>query len=108
MAADTGHRALAEELRRRARAGADPAATSAALRIGADEQADAREPYADLARTIGEASYRVTDAQVAAVRDAAGSDLGAFEVVLAAGVGAGLRRWDAAIRAIEEARDAAG
>ncbi|TDP91856.1 hypothetical protein [Labedaea rhizosphaerae] len=65
------------------------------------------EPYDALARQIGEASYAVTDAQVEAVRQVTGSDKAAFEVVMAACVGAGLSRWDAAVRAIEEATDAA-
>jgi len=65
------------------------------------------EPYGSLARQIAEDSFRVTDAQVQAVREAAGSQKGAFEVVLTAAIGAGLRRWDAAARAIDEARDAA-
>ena len=64
------------------------------------------EPYEALARQIGEASYAVTDAQVDAVRAATGSDKAAFEVVMSACVGAGLARWDAAVRALEEATDA--
>ena len=66
------------------------------------------EPYDALVRQVGDDSARVTDAQVAAVREAAGSDKAAFEVVLAASVGAGLRRWDAAVRAIGGDGDAAG
>lgn len=64
------------------------------------------EPYDALSCQIGEASYQVTDDQVEAVRLAAGSDKAAFEVVLAASVGAGLTRWDAAFRAIEGLDDA--
>lgn len=64
------------------------------------------EPYDALAIQIGEAAYRVTDSQVADVRAAQGSDKAAFEIVMAASVGAGLARWDAAIRAIDEASDA--
>ncbi|WP_147394428.1 hypothetical protein [Arthrobacter cheniae] len=64
-------------------------------------------PYDDLARGIGEAAHRVTDVQVANVRAALGTDKGAFEVVLAASIGAGLSRWDAASRAIKGADDAA-
>lgn len=45
--------------------------------------------------------------QVLAVREAAGSDKAAFEVILTAAIGAGLARWDAAQRAITEAKDAA-
>ena len=54
----------------------------------------------------GEAADRVTDAQVATVRAALGSDKGAFEIIMCASIGAGLARWDAAITAIEEATDA--
>ncbi|MGN8027731.1 hypothetical protein [Microbacterium sp. 22242] len=102
MAEDADHRSLAEALRQRLMSGGDPEVVRAAARIGAGDRTSSPEPYAELARTIDEASYRVTDEQVAAVRRAAGSDRGAFEVVMAAGVGAGLRRWDAALRAIEE------
>jgi hypothetical protein len=65
------------------------------------------EPYDGLARQIADASARVTDAQLAAVREACGADVRAFEVVLSAAIGAGLRRWDAAARVIAEAGDAA-
>lgn len=65
------------------------------------------KPFDGLARQIGEAAHRVTDEQVAKVRAALGTDKGAFEVVLAASVGAGLSRWDAAARAIKDADDAA-
>lgn len=65
------------------------------------------EPYDALVRQVADAAYRVTDAQVAAVRDATGSDKGAFEIVMSACIGAGLARWDAAVRTIEEAGDAA-
>jgi hypothetical protein len=65
------------------------------------------EPYDALARQVGEDSSRVTDAQVQAVRDSAGSEKAAFELVLTAAIGAGLRRWDAAEKVITEAGDAA-
>lgn len=64
------------------------------------------EPHDTLAQRIGEASYRVTDADVDAIRQATGSDKAAFEIVMSACIGAGLARWDAATRAIEEATDA--
>jgi hypothetical protein len=90
----------------------DAGVTEASLRAAVAARAaggpPADEPYDDLARQIGDASYRVTDAQVEAVRRAAGSDKAAFEIVMSACVGAGLTRWDAAARAIEEATDAAG
>jgi hypothetical protein len=64
------------------------------------------EPYDALAEQIGQAAYRVTDAQVSAVTDTAGSEKKAFEVVLSASIGAGLVRWDAAMHAIDGASDA--
>lgn len=64
-------------------------------------------PYDSLSEQIAVAAYRVTDAQVAQLREMTGSDKAAFEIVMTACVGAGLARWDAAARAIEEADDAA-
>ena len=107
MSTAADHRELAEELRGAVSRGLDPDATTGAMRIGAGGEADLAPPYAELARTIGAASYKVTDEQVAAARQRAGSDRGAFEVVMSAGIGAALRRWNAAIRAIDEAGDAA-
>jgi hypothetical protein len=62
--------------------------------------------YDDLARQIGEAAYRTTDAQVAGVLAAAGSEKGAFELIATAATAAGLLRWQRAIKALEEAGDA--
>lgn len=64
------------------------------------------EPYDDLVRQIARDSARVTDAQVDAVLRAAGSEKSAFELILSAAIGTGLRRWDAAEAAIEGAADA--
>jgi hypothetical protein len=66
----------------------------------------APQPFDALARQIGDAACHVTDAQVADALSAAGSQKAAFELVLAAAVGAGLLRWDRAVRALKEARDA--
>jgi hypothetical protein len=105
---DNSHRHRAETLR--AAMAGDTAITEAALRIAVAARAaggpPVAEPYDDLARQIGDASYRVTDAEVDAVREAAGSDKAAFEIVMSACIGAGLARWDAAARVIAEATDA--
>jgi hypothetical protein len=105
---DDSHRRRAETLRT-AMAG-DTAITERALRTAVAARAAGgppiAEPYDDLARQIGEASYRVTDAEVDAVRQATGSDMAAFEIVMSACIGAGLARWDAAARVIAEAADA--
>lgn len=110
MATHRSHAELAVALRRRLE---DTGVIGAGLRTGAmhagaGAPAELAEPYGSVVRTIGDASYRVTAAQVAAVREVAGSDRAAFEVVMSASVGAGLARWDAAMRAIREATDAAG
>ncbi|WP_439602714.1 hypothetical protein [Devosia sp.] len=87
-----------------------PALTSPQLRQGAALRAaggpaiDA--PYDVLAKQIGDAAYRVTDAQVASVLAAAGSEKATFEIIAAAAVGAGLQRWEVGTRALEEAIDA--
>jgi hypothetical protein len=102
------HRDRAEALR--AAVAGDTGVTEASLRNAMSARAaggpPADEPYDHLARQIGEASFRVTDAEVDAVRQATGSDKATFELVMSACIGAGLARWDAAGRAIEEATDA--
>jgi hypothetical protein len=99
------HRARAARLERRVFD--EPADTAPALRRDMGRRAASgpaiAAPYDELARDVGEASYRVTDRQVTAVREATGSDRAAFELVAAAAVGAALRRWKAGIAAIEEA-----
>jgi hypothetical protein len=108
VAVARSHAEFADGLRQRI---SGTGVTDPDLRSGAMDRAAGgspiAEPYDALAQQIGEAAYRVTDAQVAAVREAAGTDKGAFEIVLSASIGAGLMRWDAAMRAIEEAADAA-
>lgn len=105
---DDSHRHRAETLR--TAMGGDNGVTDAALRTAVAARAAGgppiAEPYDDLARQIGAASYRVTDAEVDAVRQTAGSDKAAFEIVMSACIGAGLSRWDNAVRVIEEVTDA--
>jgi hypothetical protein len=102
------HRALADALRRRVLEG--PGATDPAVRYAAAERAAGGPPadprYDDLARQIGESASRVTDEQVASVLRGSASEKAAFEVIVAAAVGAGLLRWRQGIKALEEAIDA--
>lgn len=63
-------------------------------------------PYSALIVQVREESSRVTDAQVDAVRRAVGSEKEAFELVLAAAIGAGLERWAVAVNVIRVAGDA--
>lgn len=105
----TDHAQMAAALRGRLAEAA--VETPPALREGAALRASGgpaiEPPYDDLARQVGEASARVTDAQVAAVRAALGSDKAAFEIVMSACIGAGLSRWDRAAAVLREANDAA-
>src|SRR6202035_459305 len=98
------HRALAEALRRRVLEG--PGETRPELRqASAQRAADGRAadaPYDDLARQIGEAADRVTDAQVSSVLAAAGSEKATFEIIAAAALGAGLLRWQQAMHVLDE------
>ncbi len=100
------HQSLADALRRRVLE--EPAETSAALRQAVAASAAggqaAPPPYEALARRIGDSACRVTDSLVASTVDAVGSEKAAFELILAAAVGAGLLRWESAIKAINSAR----
>ena len=102
------HRLLAEALRRRVLDG--PGETDPTVRQGvaatAMGGAPPRDPCEGLARQIGEAACRCTDVHIANVIRATGSEKAAFEVILAAAVGASLFRWQRAIEAVEEATDA--
>lgn len=60
-------------------------------------------PYDDIARQIGEAAYRVTDAQVATLRAKMGTERATFELIVAAAVGAALERWRKGAATIAEA-----
>jgi hypothetical protein len=102
------HHSFAETLMRRVLEG--PGETDPALRQRVAARAaggpPVEAPYDDLARQIGEAAWRVTDAQVANVLAAAGSEKATFELIAAAATGAGLLRWQRAIKALGETSDA--
>ena len=102
------HRALAETLRRRVLEG--PGETPAELRQASAERAAggpaAEAPYDDLARQIGEAAHHVTDAQVSGVLTATGSEKATFEIIAAAALGAGLLRWEEAMKVLDEVTNA--
>src|ERR1700681_1842339 len=102
------HRALAEALRRRVLEG--PGVTQPGLRQASAERAAGgpaiQAPFDDLARQIGEASHRVTDAQVSRVLAATGSEKATFEIIAAAAFGAGLSRWEQAMKVLDEVTNA--
>jgi hypothetical protein len=102
------HRELAEALRRRVLEG--PGETPPELRLASAERAAggpaAEAPYDDLARQIGEAAHQVTDAQVSGVLTATGSEKATFEIIAAAALGAGLLRWEEAMKVLDEVTNA--
>ena len=108
MSDRSDHLSLAEALRRRVLEG--PGETDAALRQRVAARAAGgppiEAPYDDLARQIGDAAYRTTDAQVASVLAAAGSEKAAFELIAVAATGAALLRWQQAITVLETSDDA--
>ena len=104
----TDHRSRADALRRRI-ATASGLTPNELRRAALERSADGPPlvpPYDALVTQIGIAAYRVTDAQVSAVRSALGRDKAAFEVVMSAAVGAGLMRFDRAMQAAKDASDA--
>lgn len=90
------HRAMAEALRQRVFDG--EGVTDKVLRKSVGKRAfgefKIEEPYNGIALQINEASYKITDEQVNRLVKKTGSDKSAFELIVAAAVGAGLYRWD--------------
>jgi len=101
-----GHRALAEVLRKRVLEG--PGATGIALRQAMAKRTSggppvAEEAFDDLALQIGQGAYKVTDEQVKKVVEKTGNEKAAFELIVAAAVGAGLYRLDKGLAILNEA-----
>jgi hypothetical protein len=99
------HRALAEVLRKRVLEG--PGVTDIALRQAMAKRATGapavREAaYDDLALQIGQTAYNVTDEQVKKVVQKTGNEKAAFELIVAAAVGAGLYRWQKGLSILKE------
>jgi hypothetical protein len=104
----TNHRARADALRQRITT-ASCLTPNELRRAGLERSAEGpplAPPYEALVTQIAIAAYRVTDAQVSAVRSALGSDKATFEMVMSAAVGAGLMRFDRAMQVVQEASNA--
>lgn len=103
------HRVLADAIRQRVLFG--PGKTDASLRQAMAERATGgpplSAPYDELARQIGEAAYKVTDEQVAKVVEQTGSEKAAFELLMAAILGAGLHRFWRGLDVLEVAQKTA-
>jgi hypothetical protein len=103
MSSRSDHHSFAEILRAKVLEG--PGETDPTLRQRMAARASGgppiETPYDNLARQIGEAACRTTDAQVASVRAVVRSEKAAFELIAAAATGAGLLRWQQALRALD-------
>jgi len=101
------HRALAEALRKRVLEG--PGVTGIELRQAmakraTDGPAVEDAVYDDLALQIDQAAYKVTDEQVRKVVEKTGSEKAAFELIVAAAVGAGLYRWERGLSTLKDSK----
>lgn len=76
------------------------AVTDRATRAVAAAGGDLPEPLGSYVAKVREASHRITDADVAALRHAGHSEEEIFELTVAAAMGAALHRRDAALRAL--------
>jgi uncharacterized peroxidase-related enzyme len=99
------HRAMAEALQKRVLE--EPGITDIALRQAIAKRATGRPAvgvaaYDELAQQIGQGGWRVTDEQVQKFIRQAGSEKAAFELIIAAAVGAGLYRWQKGLSVLEE------
>ena len=75
--------------------------TEPTVRAAAGSGGDLPEPLAAYAAKVRDQSYRITDADFAALTAAGLSDDAIFEITIAAAVGAALQRLDAGLRALD-------
>jgi hypothetical protein len=79
-----------------------PARSDPAVRAAAASDGPPAEPLRSYAAKVRDESYRVTDADVEALRAAGISEDEIFEVAVAAALGAACHRLDAGLRALRE------
>jgi alkylhydroperoxidase family enzyme len=77
-----------------------PAHTDPGLRRAAGDGERLPDPWGDYAATVRDRSYRVSDADIAALKEAGCTDDEIFEVTVAAAMGAALHRLDAGLAAL--------
>jgi alkylhydroperoxidase family enzyme len=80
-----------------------PAETAPGTRAAAGSGAPVPDPWAAYVAKVRDSSYRITDADVAALTAAGCSEEQIFEITVAAATGAALQRLDAGLRALREA-----
>lgn len=77
-----------------------PGETEPSSREAAGSGGPLPEPWASYAAKVRDHSYRVTDADIAALKAAGHGEEEIFEITVAAAQGAALRRLDAGLRAL--------
>ena len=80
------------------------AETEPALRRGVGAGSSVADPWGPYAEKVRDHSYRITDADVAALKAAGRSEEEIFEITVAAATGAALRGLNAGLRALREGR----
>lgn len=80
----------------------DPAETEPALRRGAGAGSPLADPWGTYAEKVRDHSYRITDADMAALKAAGRTEEEIFEITVAAATGAALQRLEAGLRALRE------
>ncbi|WP_370965969.1 hypothetical protein [Amycolatopsis sp. cg9] len=78
-----------------------PGATDKAVRSAALLGEELPEPLKSYAANVRDASYKITDAEIDALKAAGHSEDAIFEVTAAAAIGAALTSYDAGLRAVE-------
>jgi hypothetical protein len=78
------------------------AETEAALRRAVGAGSTVAEPWDAYAEKVRDHSYRIADADIAALKAAGHTEEEIFEVTVAAATGAALQRLDAGLRALRE------
>jgi hypothetical protein len=80
-----------------------PGETDPALRQAVGAGRPVPDPWGSYAEKVRAHSYRITDADIAALRAAGRTEEEIFEVTVAAATGEALRRLDAGLRVLREA-----
>ena len=101
------HLALAEQVRKQVLEGkgvTDTALRQAMAKRASGGPAIEETAYDELAIQIGQAAYKVTDAQVSQVVQKARNEKAAFELIVAAAIGAGFYRWQKGLDLLTKAK----
>lgn len=77
-----------------------PGVTDQATRVAAAAGSGLDEPWTSYVALVREGAYRITDEDITVLRESGRSEDEIFEVTIAAALGAGMHRLDAALRTL--------